>query len=126
MKNFKGTFTALVTPFKNDIIDVASLDRLLKQQLDSGIDGFVVNGTTAESPTITAGEVAELFKHIRSFCGDKVPLIMGTGSNSTAKTIEDSKKLRTWALMRFLSLSPITTSLHKEVCMNTLKLSHRR
>nr|WP_295905832.1 4-hydroxy-tetrahydrodipicolinate synthase [uncultured Bdellovibrio sp.] len=92
MKNFKGTFTALITPFKNDKIDYASLDRLLKQQLDGGVDGFVVNGTTAESPTLSSEEVAELFKHIRSFCGDKVPLIIGTGSNSTAKTIEDSKK----------------------------------
>ncbi|WP_374076606.1 4-hydroxy-tetrahydrodipicolinate synthase [Bdellovibrio bacteriovorus] len=92
MKNFKGTFTALVTPFKNDKIDYASLDRLLKQQLDGGVDGFVVNGTTAESPTLTADEVSELFKHIRTFCGANVPLIVGTGSNSTAKTIEDSKK----------------------------------
>lgn len=92
MKNFKGTFTALVTPFKNDKIDYASLDRLLKQQLDGGIDGFVVNGTTAESPTLTGEEVSELFKHIRVFCGPNVPLIVGTGSNSTAKTIEDSKK----------------------------------
>lgn len=92
MKNFKGTFTALVTPFKNDKIDYASLDRLLKQQLDGGVDGFVVNGTTAESPTLTASEVSELFNHIRAVCGPNVPLIVGTGSNSTAKTIEDSKK----------------------------------
>lgn len=92
MKNFRGTFTALVTPFKNDQIDYISLDRLLKQQIEAGVDGFVVNGTTAESPTLTANEVGELFKHVRKFCGEKIPLIMGTGSNSTAKTIEDSKK----------------------------------
>lgn len=92
MKNFKGTFTALVTPFKNDKIDYTSLDRLLKQQLDAGVDGFVVNGTTAESPTLSASEVANLFSHVRSFCGDHIPLIVGTGSNSTSKTIEDSKK----------------------------------
>ncbi|NUN04315.1 MAG: 4-hydroxy-tetrahydrodipicolinate synthase [Bdellovibrio sp.] len=92
MKNFKGTFTALITPFKNDKIDYASLDRLLKQQLEGGVTGFVVNGTTAESPTLEANEVAELYKHIRNFCGNDVPLIVGTGSNSTSKTIEDSKK----------------------------------
>lgn len=92
MKNLKGTFTALVTPFKNGSIDFASLDRLLNQQLNGGVDGFVVNGTTAESPTLTYSEVGQLFKHIRVVCGEKVPLIVGTGSNSTAKTIEDSEK----------------------------------
>ncbi|MGZ3768407.1 MAG: 4-hydroxy-tetrahydrodipicolinate synthase [Bdellovibrio sp.] len=92
MKNFKGTFTALVTPFKNDKVDFASLDRLLKQQLDGGVNGFVVNGTTAESPTLTSTEVAEIFKHVRNFCGEKIPLILGTGSNSTLKTVEDSRK----------------------------------
>ncbi|AFX99756.1 4-hydroxy-tetrahydrodipicolinate synthase [Bdellovibrio bacteriovorus] len=92
MKNFKGTFTALVTPFKNGKIDYASLDKLLKQQLTGGVDGFVVNGTTGESPVLTSSEKAELFKHIRNICGDKVVLIMGTGSNNTAQTIEDSRK----------------------------------
>ncbi|AHZ85704.1 4-hydroxy-tetrahydrodipicolinate synthase [Bdellovibrio bacteriovorus] len=92
MKNFKGTFTALVTPFKNGKIDFASLDKLLKQQLAGGVDGFVVNGTTGESPVLTSSEKAELFKHIRNVCGDKVVLIMGTGSNNTAQTIEDSRK----------------------------------
>lgn len=92
MKNFKGTFTALITPLKNEKIDYASLDRLLKQQLDGGVTGFVVNGTTAESPTLDASEVADLFRHIKKFCGNDVPLIVGTGSNSTMKTIEDSKK----------------------------------
>lgn len=92
MKNLKGTFTALLTPFKNGSIDFVSLDKMMKHQLENGVDGFVINGTTAESPTLTNTEKEELFKHARQFCGDKVPLIMGTGSNSTAQTIEDSKK----------------------------------
>lgn len=92
MKNLKGTFTALITPFKNGAIDFASIDKMMKHQLENGVDGFVINGTTAESPTLTTAEKEELFKHARAFCGEKVPLIMGTGSNSTAQTIEDSKK----------------------------------
>jgi 4-hydroxy-tetrahydrodipicolinate synthase len=84
MKNFKGTFTALITPFKNGSIDFPSLDKMMKHQLENGVDGFVINGTTAESPTLTNSEKEELFKHARQFCGDQVPLIMGTGSNSTA------------------------------------------
>lgn len=92
MKNLKGTFTALITPFQNGAIDYASLDKLMKHQLENGVDGFVINGTTAESPTLTTSEKEQLFKHARQFCGDKVPLIMGTGSNSTDQTIDDSKK----------------------------------
>ena len=42
MKNFKGTFTALITPFKNQAVDFASLDRLIKHQLENGVDGFVI------------------------------------------------------------------------------------
>lgn len=92
MKNFKGTFTALLTPFKNGKIDFDSVDRMVKHQLQNGVDGFVINGTTAESPTLTETEKVELFKHVRKVVGNDVMLIMGTGSNDTAKTIEDSKK----------------------------------
>ncbi len=92
MKNFKGTFTALVTPFKDNKIDFASLDRLLKQQLDGGVDGFVVNGTTAESPTLETHEVREIFNHVRRFVGKDKTLIVGTGSNSTQHTIENSQQ----------------------------------
>lgn len=92
MKNFKGTFTALLTPFKKGKIDFDSVDRMVKHQLQNGVDGFVINGTTAESPTLTESERVELFKHVREVVGNDVMLIMGTGSNDTAKTIEESKK----------------------------------
>ena len=92
MSKLKGTFTAIVTPFKNGKIDYASVDRILKQQLESGVDGFVVNGTTGESPTLSQSEVEELYRHIRTFCGTQVPLILGTGSNCTSKTISATQK----------------------------------
>lgn len=92
MKNFRGTFTALLTPFKNGKVDFNSIERMVKHQLANGVDGFVINGTTAESPTLTENEKEEIFKFVRKLVGEKAPLIMGTGSNDTAKTIEDSKK----------------------------------
>lgn len=92
MKNFRGTFTALITPFRDGEIDFKSFDRLLRQQLDGGVDGFVINGTTAESPTLTNREKVELFKHARDFCGRDVPLVMGTGSNSTEDTVAATRQ----------------------------------
>ena len=96
MKQFKGTYTALITPFKGNKIDYASLDRLLQQQTDAGVDGFVVNGTTAESPTLSANEVELLFQHIRKSVGAKFELILGTGSNNTEATIAATKKAQEW------------------------------
>lgn len=92
MKNFKGVITALITPFQNGQIDFASLERLVEFQLREGIQGFVINGTTAESPNLTAGEREKIFRFVKERVGHDFPLIMGTGSNSTAKTIEESKE----------------------------------
>ncbi|WP_413289525.1 4-hydroxy-tetrahydrodipicolinate synthase [Bdellovibrio sp. HCB337] len=92
MKNFKATITALITPFKNGAVDFASLENLVRHQIKNGVEGFVINGTTAESPTLLEKEVADIFKSVRNVVGKDFPLIMGTGSNSTAKTEELSEK----------------------------------
>lgn len=92
MKNFKSTITALITPFSNGAVDFVSLEKLIRHQVQNGVEGFVINGTTAESPTLTDKEVEEIFKAARSLVGPQFPLIMGTGSNSTAKTEEASEK----------------------------------
>ena len=91
MKTIKGTITALITPFLNGRIDFRSLENLVEHQLKDGIEGFVINGTTAESPTLSESERNEIFKKVRSWCPKDFPLLMGTGSNSTEKTIEESK-----------------------------------
>jgi 4-hydroxy-tetrahydrodipicolinate synthase len=88
---FKGVISALVTPFKNGEVDYTSLEKLVQYQLQQKINGFVVNGTTGESPTLTKTEVRKIFSVIRASVGLDFPLILGTGSNSTAKTIEDTK-----------------------------------
>ena len=94
--NFKGVISALPTPFvregSNKKIDLESLSKLVEFQLKSGINGFVVNGTTAESSTLSWSEVTEIYNRVRKICGELVPIILGTGSNSTAHTIETTKK----------------------------------
>lgn len=91
-EQFKGVFTALITPFKENRVDYASLEKLVKQQLSAKIEGFVVNGTTAESPTLSEDEVFNIFKKIRIWTQDRVPLILGTGSNSTEKTVSNTNQ----------------------------------
>lgn len=88
----KGVFTALVTPFSNQKVDFKSLKKLVLHQLANKIDGFVINGTTAESPCLHDQEVAEIFKTVKETSKGMVPLIVGTGSNSTEKTIANTRQ----------------------------------
>lgn len=93
---FEGVITALITPFKNGEVDYGSLKKLLKQQLDQGVDGFVVHGTTAESPTTTDSEKEKIFEFVKSEVAGQVPLIAGTGTNSTEDTIQRAKRAEKW------------------------------
>lgn len=89
---FNGVISALATPFLNQAVDYPSLEKLVNYQLENGINGFVVNGTTAESPTLSWAEVEKIFQTVKKVSNGKVPLILGTGSNSTAHTIKTNKK----------------------------------
>ncbi len=90
--SFKGVISALPTPFSKNKVDFISLTKLVEFQLKQGINGFVVNGTTAESPTLTWEEVEKIYLCVREISGQRVPIILGTGSNSTAQTVETTKK----------------------------------
>jgi len=89
----QGVFTALVTPFSADAtsIDFEAYDRLLTQQIDGGVSGLVPCGTTGESPTVTDSEQRELVARTVRFARGRVPVLAGTGSNSTKKSVEASK-----------------------------------
>jgi 4-hydroxy-tetrahydrodipicolinate synthase len=88
LKQFYGVFTALVTPFNKGEVDYHSLKSLIKFQLDRGIDGLVVNGTTGESPTLSIEEMERIFQTVKAEVGGQVPIILGTGSNSTKVTVD--------------------------------------
>ena len=88
MKQFSGVFTALVTPFIKGELDYQSLKSLIKFQLDNGVQGFVVNGTTGESPTLTVEEQERVFQTVKAEVDGQVPLVLGTGTNSTRVTVD--------------------------------------
>lgn len=95
MSDFQNVITALVTPFHRGEIDELSFVRLIHHQLENGVRGFVINGTTAESPTLREEEVKRLFEIAKGEVGKRGTFILGTGSNSTVKTIEDTKRAKT-------------------------------
>ncbi|MBX3020518.1 MAG: 4-hydroxy-tetrahydrodipicolinate synthase [Bdellovibrionales bacterium] len=104
MSNIKGVITALVTPFKNGEVDYESFRRLVADQKNTQkVDGFVVNGTTGESPTLSFDEIKKLYEIARD---SGLPVIVGTGSNSTAKTIELSQKVAAWKPEALLVVVP--------------------
>lgn len=96
-KKIEGVITALATPFnKSGEVCKKSFKRLLKDQMDQGVNGVVINGTTAESPTLDFSEVKMLFALARAELSRAVPIIVGTGSNSTAKTCDFTKSVSAW------------------------------
>jgi 4-hydroxy-tetrahydrodipicolinate synthase len=85
---FKGSIPALVTPMRDDgSIDLEAWDRLLDFHLGAGSDGVVVGGTTGESPTISTEELGTLIGHARTRLAGRIPVIAGSGGNSTAKSV---------------------------------------
>ncbi len=90
---FQGAFTALVTPFTADgsAIDWGAFETLVQAQLDGGVSGLVPCGTTGETPTLSDAEQRELVRRTRAVVGDRLPLLVGTGTNDTAKSIKASQ-----------------------------------
>jgi 4-hydroxy-tetrahydrodipicolinate synthase len=89
----QGVYTALVTPFTADgsSIDFGAYEKLLAQQIDGGVNGLLPCGTTGESPTLTDAEKRELVARTVRFAKGRVPVLAGTGSNNTKKSIEEAK-----------------------------------
>ena len=90
---FKGTGTALITPFKQDqSVDLDSLKKIVQHQLNGNIDALVVLGTTGESPVIDYDERRKIISVVVEEATGKVPVIVGTGSNNTKKVVEQNNQ----------------------------------
>ena len=84
---FRGTFTAIVTPFKSGKVDEPALARLIKGQIKGGVDGVVPVGTTGESPTLSYEEHKAVVEFTVRAAAKKVKVLAGTGANSTEEAI---------------------------------------
>jgi 4-hydroxy-tetrahydrodipicolinate synthase len=84
---FTGTYTAVVTPFKKGKLDAPALERLIKIQIRSRVDGIVPVGTTGESPTVNYDEHVEIIALCVKYAAAKIKVLAGTGGNSTSEAI---------------------------------------
>lgn len=84
---FKGTYTAIVTPFKNGKVDEPALARLIQTQIKSGVDGIVPVGTTGESPTLSYEEHIHVIEVAVKVAAGRLKVLAGTGANSTEEAV---------------------------------------
>ncbi|HKB57068.1 MAG TPA: 4-hydroxy-tetrahydrodipicolinate synthase, partial [Lacunisphaera sp.] len=87
-RRFTGTYTALVTPFRHGAVAYGELRKLVEFQIKGGISGLVPVGTTGESPTVTHEEHLDIIRCTIEAARGRVPVIAGTGSNSTREAID--------------------------------------
>ena len=86
--DLKGSITALITPFRNGEVDEQGYRELIEWQIAEGSNGIVPVGTTGESPTLSAEEHKRVIEIAVETAGGRVPVVAGTGSNSTAEAVE--------------------------------------
>src|SRR5216684_1399688 len=103
---FKGALTALITPFRDGAVDVPALRELIEWQIQSGIDGLFPCGSTGESATLTHAEHDNVVKLTIEQARKRVPVLAGTGSNSTAEAIRLTAAAREMGADGAVLLSP--------------------
>jgi len=103
---FHGSFVALVTPFKDGAVDLAALDEHLLFHLANGTQGVVPIGSTGESPTLDADERASIVRAVVARCRGKIPVIVGTGTNDTRKSIDYTRQAKELGADGALVVSP--------------------
>ena len=104
---FIGTGVALITPFNSDFsVDYNSLEKLVEFNILNGINYLVINGTTAESPTINSFERERIINTVVGVNNNRVPLVLGMGGNDTIRLTKEIISLDLTAISAILSVSP--------------------
>lgn len=103
---FHGALTAIITPFRDGAVDEAALRELIEWQIQSGIDGLVPCGSTGESATLSHAEHERVIKLTIEQARKRVPVVAGTGSNSTAEAIRLTASAREMGADAALLISP--------------------
>jgi 4-hydroxy-tetrahydrodipicolinate synthase len=106
MLKLKGCFTAIVTPFRNGRLDPAALKKIVRFQIENGVNGLVPCGSTGEAATLTPEEYLAVIKTVVAAAGGKVPVVPGVGTNSTAKSVEMVKKVSALGVNGLLAIVP--------------------
>jgi 4-hydroxy-tetrahydrodipicolinate synthase len=103
---FKGSIVAIVTPFNKGVVDEKKLRELVDFQIDNGTDAIVACGTTGESSTLDYDEHMDVVRIVFEQAKGRVPVIAGTGSNSTVEAIELSQKAKEMGVAGVLLVTP--------------------
>lgn len=103
---FRGSATALITPFENGKVDLPALHRLVEMQIEGGTAAIVSCGTTGEPATMTADEREMVIRETVKAVNGRIPVICGTGSNNTAAVIENERRYRDLGCAAQLVVTP--------------------
>ncbi|MCX7994972.1 MAG: 4-hydroxy-tetrahydrodipicolinate synthase [candidate division WOR-3 bacterium] len=103
---YKGSYVAIVTPFKDDALDESGLRKNLKFLINNGSDGIVACATTGESPVLSDEEYERVINICLEEADGKIPVIAGAGTNSTVKTIKIAQKARKIGANGLLIVTP--------------------
>jgi 4-hydroxy-tetrahydrodipicolinate synthase len=103
---FEGTMTALVTPFKDSAVDIDALRVMVQRQIAAGIHGLVPCGTTGEAANMTPEENLLVIRHVVEQAAGMVPVIAGTGSNSTRASVEMTRRAKSLKVDGVLVVTP--------------------
>lgn len=103
---FRGSATALITPFENGKVDLSALRRLVEMQIEGGTAAIVSCGTTGEPATMAADEREMVIRETVKAVNGRIPVICGTGSNNTAAVIENERRYRDLGCAAQLVVTP--------------------